>query len=82
MDDKQLMETLLVAEKGMCDLLLHATIESSTADVHTAFASALNEALTAQDTLHQKMAEKGWYPPEQAEQTKVTALKQKYSARA
>lgn len=82
MDDKQLMETLLMAEKGMCDLLLHATIESSTAKVHTTFASALNEALSTQDTIHQKMAQKGWYPTEQVEQTKVDSLKQKYSAEA
>lgn len=82
MDDKQLMETLLVAEKGICDLFLHATIESSTEKVHTAFATALNESLCIQDTIHQKMAGKGWYPTEQVEQNKVSALKQKYTAQA
>lgn len=82
MDDKQLMETLLVAEKGLCDLFLHATIESSTEQVHTAFATALNESLCIQDTIHQKMTQKGWYSTEQAEQNKVSSLRQKYSAQA
>ena len=33
-----------------------------------------------QDTLYDKMAAKGWYPVEQAEQNKINAVKQKFMA--
>ena len=34
MDDKCIMENLLLTEKGVCDLYVHGTIESSTANVN------------------------------------------------
>ena len=80
MDDKNLMEDVLLLEKGVCDLFMHGTIESPTANVHQAFSSALNESLCMQDTIYGKMAAKGWYPTEQAEQNKVDAVKQKFAA--
>lgn len=80
MDDKNLMENILLLEKGVCDLYMHGAIESSTANIHQAFSTALNESLTMQDTIYGKMAAKGWYPTEQVEQNKVSAVKQKFSA--
>lgn len=62
MDDKNLMEGILLLEKGVCDLYMHGTIESSTDNVHQAFNTALNDSLCMQDTLYDKMAAKGWYP--------------------
>ena len=59
MDDKNLMENILLLEKGVCDLFMHGTIESPTANVHQAFCGALNESLCMQDTLYDKMAAKG-----------------------
>ena len=41
---------------------------------------ALNDALGMQDTTYSKMAAKGWYPSEQADQNKVDTVKQKFSA--
>lgn len=80
MDDKNLMEGILLLEKGVCDLYMHGTIESSTDNVHQAFTTALNDSLCMQDTLYDKMAAKGWYPVEQAEQNKINAVKQKFMA--
>ena len=80
MDDKCIMENILLTEKGVCDLFLHGTIESSTANVHQAFNTALNESLCMQDELYKKMAQKGWYPTEQVEQTKINTVKQKFAA--
>lgn len=80
MDDKNLMENILLLEKGVCDLYMHGTIESSTANVHQTFCTALNDSLCMQDDIYDKMAAKGWYPTEQAEQNKVNAVKQKFSA--
>ena len=45
MEDRDLMESELLVIKGVCDLYLHGTIESSTQDVHTVFKDALNESL-------------------------------------
>lgn len=82
MGDKNLMENILLLEKGVCDLYMHGTIESATAKVHETFDSALSNALSMQDTIYDKMAEKGWYPTEQAEQSKIADVKQKFSSQA
>ena len=76
MGDKNLMENILLLEKGVCDLFLHGTIESSTSSVHQAFSTALHDSLGMQDM----MAEKGWYPAEQAEQKKIDSVRQKFSS--
>mgnify|MGYP002543996123 FL=1 len=79
MDDKNVMEDIILLEKGVCDLFMHGTIESSTANVRQAFSTALNDALSMQNTIYGKMSAKGWYSAEQAEQNKLTSLKQKFS---
>ncbi len=81
MDDKNLMENILLLEKGVCDLYMHGAIESPTPDVHQAFSSALNASLGMQDAVYDKMAAKGLYPTEQAEQAKASAVKQKFCTR-
>ncbi len=78
MEDKDLMEKELLIIKGVCDLYLHGTIESSTAEVHAAFKDALNESLDIQNKLYNLMAEKGWYKTETVEQNKIDTVKQKY----
>lgn len=79
MDDKNLMENILLLEKGVCDLYMHGTIESSTDNVHQAFNAALNNALCMQDEIYDKMAAKGWYPVQQVEQNKINTVRQKFS---
>ena len=78
MGDKNLMENILWLEKGVCDLYMHGSIESSTEDVHQAFNTALNDALGMQNTIYNKMAAKGWYPTEQVAQSKINAVEQKF----
>lgn len=80
MEDKDLMEKELLIIKGVCDLYLHGTIESTTADVHTTFKEALNESLDIQNKIYNLMAEKGWYKTENVEQTKIDSTKQKFTA--
>ena len=79
MEDRDLMENELLVIKGVCDLYLHGTIESSTAEVHTAFQHALEETLNIQNKIYNLMAEKGWYKTDVAEQTKIDSAKQKFS---
>ena len=45
MEDRDLMENELLVIKGVCDLYLHGTLESTTAEVHCAFKEALNISL-------------------------------------
>lgn len=79
MEDRELMEKELLLEKGICDLYLHGTIESTTAEVHSAFKDALNESLDIQNKIYNLMTEKGWYKTETAEQQKIDTVKQKFS---
>ncbi len=79
MDDRDLMENMLLLEKGVCDLYMHGTLESSTEAVHGTFRAALTESLCMQDTLYGKMEAKGWYPSEQVDAAKINTVKQKFS---
>ena len=79
MEDRDLMENELLVIKGVCDLYLHGTIESTTAEVHEAFQCALEETLNIQNKIYNLMSEKGWYQTEEAEQAKLDQTKQKFS---
>lgn len=78
MEDRDLMENELLVIKGVCDLYLHGTIESTTAEVHQAFKCALNETLDIQNKIYNLMKDKGWYNTEDAEQQKIDQTKQKF----
>jgi len=82
MEDKDLMEKELLIIKGVCDLYLHGSIESSTAEVHTAFKEALNTSLDIQNKLYNLMAEKGWYKTTTAPQNEIDTVHQKFMAKA
>ena len=80
MQDKEIMENILLNLKGECDLLMHGAIESSTPAVHTAFKTALNDTIAMQNEVYAKMSERGWYPQNTAEQKQLDAVKQKFSS--
>ena len=79
MNDRDIMENLLLTVKGASDLYLHGTLESSAQPVHTAFNSALEDTLCMQDQIYKKMSAKGWYPSEQADQNQMNAVRQKFA---
>ena len=80
MQDKEIMENLLLNLKGECDLLMHGVVESATPNVRAAFKSALDDTLAMQNEVYEKMSAKGWYPTNVAEQKQIDAVKQKFSA--
>ena len=80
MDDKNLMQNLLLLEKGCCDLYMHGAVESGTQNVHMAFNSAFTDSLSMQNEIYTKMAGKGWYNPKQAQQKDINTLKEQYSS--
>ena len=79
MEDKELMEKELLLSKSICDLYLHATLEATTLEVHTAFKEALNESLDIQNKIFNLMSEKGWYQMQNVEQQQIDTVKQKFS---
>ena len=82
MDDKCIMENLLLITKGACDLYLHAAIESSTPNVNQIFCSALNNTLSMQEQIYKQMEQKGWYTSDSAPQQKMDQVKQKFTMQA
>ncbi|MCD7775817.1 MAG: spore coat protein [Firmicutes bacterium] len=82
MDDKCLMEDLLLEAKGVCDLYMHGTIESATPNVHGAFDCALDESLKMQDDIYRRMSEQGWFPSESAEPARIDKVRQKFSSQS
>lgn len=80
MSDKDIMENLLLLEKGACDLYMHGAIESSDERVFSSFSNALHQSLQLQNQIYTKMKEQGWYNPEEAEKGKAAELKKKFSA--
>lgn len=79
MDDKCIMENLLLTTKGVLDLYMHGAVESATSNVHQAFTSAFNDALSIQDNIYQQMTAKGWYQTDCAPQQNIQQTKQKYT---
>ena len=79
MEDKCIMENLLLLEKGVCDLYLHGTIEASTTGVHQAFDGALKDSLQLKEQIYDKMSAKGWYPTQPVEEQKIQQVRQKFS---
>lgn len=71
MEDKNYMETLLNASKGMCEVLLHGTIEASTNSVNSTMKDSLFDTLYMQKEIYTKMEAKGWYKTDVAPTTKI-----------
>lgn len=80
MEDKDLMENHLLLIKGVCDLYLHGMIESTSQDVHSQFQNALNEELNIQNKIYNLMKDRGWYKTDEADISKVTMAKSKFSS--
>lgn len=80
MDDKSIMENILLTTKGVCDLYMHGAIESGTANINSTFKRALEETLTMQDDIYKRMSAKGWYPTQNADQQQINQVKSKFSA--
>ena len=79
MEDRDIMQKELLVIKAVCDLYLHGTLEATTAEVHSAFKNALNEAINIQNKIYTLMAEKGWYNMQNVEQQKIDTVKQQYA---
>ena len=82
MNDKEMMEGILLTTKGVCDLFLHGAVESSTPNVHDAFSTALNDAICMQNGIYSTMQSRGWYTTQQAQPQSIQQVRQQYSTQA
>ena len=80
MNDRNIMESILLTTKGACDLYMHGAIESATPNVHQAFTTALNDTLSMQSKIYQQMEQKGWYASDVAPKQKIDQVKQKFTS--
>ncbi len=77
MDEKCLLTDILSTLKGVSDLFLHGTIESSTQNVHQAFKNALDETLQLQNQTYKFMENLGYYQTQNVDITKIAQTKNK-----
>ena len=76
MEEKLMISNLLTSTKNLCDILMHATIEST--KNYNVFKESLNSYLELQNNLATIMTEQGWYQLEIVDQTKIEQAKTKY----
>ena len=79
MDDKMLLEELLCYEKNLCDIYLHASIESSNENIFDIYRKSLDETLKIQHQVYKMMENAGFYTVEQVENKNVKKAQQKFN---
>lgn len=75
MQDKELLTDLMMSEKLLCSMYQTASVDSATGNIRNQFKNILNEELDMQNTIFSMMSQKGWYPLEDAPQSKVVEIK-------
>ncbi len=61
MNDKIIMENMLLLLKSTVEVYVHGSLESTNKIVHNALKSNLDEIIKMKDELYKKMTECGWY---------------------
>ena len=61
MNDKLIMENILLLLKGTCEVYVHGSQEASNKKVHEILKESLREILKMQYQVYTKMTECGWY---------------------
>ena len=79
MDDKSYMEDSLNSQKRITSTYDTYTNECEHQSLRTDFLNILKEEHNIQSNIYTQMAQRGWYNPSQADQTKVDTVKQKFT---
>ena len=79
MDDKMLLEELLCYEKNLCDIYMHATIESSNDNIFETFKKLLDETLNAQHDTYKILKNEGYYTVCPAEEKNIKKAQKKFN---
>lgn len=78
MEDKEILNDVLVSEKAMTGSYNTFTNECSTKQVRNAFLDLLNEEHQMQSSVFDEMQKRGWYPTPAAEQKMIDQARQKF----
>ena len=71
MNDKLLMENVLLNLKSTVEVYVHGSLESANKPVHDTLKSNLDEIIKMQDETYKKMTECGWYVVENIQQKAI-----------
>ncbi len=61
MNDKLIMESILLLLKSTVEVYVHGTLESSNKTIHSALKNGLDEIMKMQFDVFLKMKDAGWY---------------------
>lgn len=79
MNDRLLLENMLLLLKSTVEVYVHGSLESSTKNVHNALKSNLDTIIKLQDELYKKMTEYGWYTVSNIETKEIKKTLKKVS---
>lgn len=79
MQEKEIMTDLLCSQKFVTSLYNTFCNEAATPAVRSCLSSILQDEHRVQEEIFNEMSAKGYYKPEMAEETKLSAEKQKFA---
>ena len=77
--DKERMSDLLQSEKYLAGCYNSYLLEAATPEVKRCLTGLLDEVHSMQQQLFEDMNSRGWYPVTKAEDSKISAAKQKFA---
>lgn len=75
---KEYVTDILGSEKRLCDTYNTAIVESATPNIRNNFKTVLMDQFDIQNSIFCAMNERGWYPVESADTTKVDEVKNQF----
>ncbi len=72
MNDKLIMESILLLLKSTVEVYVHGTLEASNKTIHSALKSGLDDIMKMQFEVFNKMNECGWYKLNNLDTKKIT----------
>ena len=81
-DEEQKLTDLLSTQKFLTGAYNSYYCEAATGEVKSCLSSILQDEHRIQEEIFNEMNNRGWYPVEKAEDTKLNSAKQKFSATA
>ncbi len=82
LDERQRLTDLLSGEKFLAGVYNSYRSEAATDSVRRCLATLLEDEHRMGEMLFNEMNTRGWYPVERAQETKLQAAKQKFTAQA
>ena len=77
--DKNIMTDVLSTQKSVTACYNYSANEAANANVKNLFIDLLNEEHNIQHDVFEEMSKRGWYPTEQASDTKINEVKSTYT---